>query len=161
MSLADKTSCLLVGGTPSRWFQLLTPPLSVEWIMHAVKGAHGTVEFGRCRHMYGPSGWGPGAMGYKLPLLCWDQQSGCLACLETPLASKSSPADFADVICNSPTACLTCRASFALHGSILTFDPGEKAEMARQRSCWRIRGSISSHLWKLEISNEIWHWESP
>lgn len=42
---------------------------------------------------------------------------------------------------------LTCLASFVLQGSILTFDPAEKAEMARQKSCCRIRGSISSHLW--------------
>lgn len=122
--------------------------------MQAVKGARGTVEFSRDREMYEPSAWGPGgpgargpgAVGDQPPLLCGDQPSGCLPLLETPLISTSSMADLANVIRNSDTVCLTCRASFALQGSILTLDPGEKAEMARQRSCCRIRGSISSHL---------------
>ena len=43
---------------------------------------------------------------------------------------------------------LTCLGSFVLQGSILTFDPAVKAEIARQRPCCRISGSISSHFWK-------------
>lgn len=45
---------------------------------------------------------------------------------------------------------LTCLGSFVLQGSILTFDPAVKAEIARQRSCCRISGSINSHLCKTQ-----------
>lgn len=112
------------------------------------EGCTWDVEFSRDREIYEPSGRGPGAMGYPLPFLCWDQQSGGFALLEKPLISKYSMVESTGMICNLRTVLLTCLASFVLQGSILTLDPGEKAEMARQWSCCRIRGSISSHLWK-------------
>lgn len=90
-------------------------------------------------HDLRPSWRRRGAMGCQRPLLD-EISSGCLTFLEP--SSKSSLFELTHV----KTLILTCLASFVLQGSILTFDPGAKAEMARQRSCCRIRGSISSHL---------------
>lgn len=52
---------------------------------------------------------------------------------------------------------LTCLGSFVLQGSILTFDPAVKAEIARQRSCCRISGSINSHLCKTQKMYDCYH----
>lgn len=131
---------------PNRWFQLSTPPMSAD---ESRRQGGGSGAAGSSRHpeIYDLGGGGVGGWwGGCRPLPGELSSQGNLNLLE-PSSTAST---------RGKTPVLTCRASFVLQGSILTFDPGAKAEMARQRSCCRIRGSISSHLWKLEHIVSYW-----
>lgn len=93
-----------------------------------MKGARGTAGSSRHTEIYEPSGGGPERRDASGPSSA-AISSGCWGLLEAPSHSSLFGST------HEQTLVLTCLASFELQGSILTFDPGVKAEMARQRSC--------------------------